>query len=112
MRKFIKPQRNQPLMLQTVDRNSRALAGSILHTMDTIVDSLDTSSFEAAYDLESSRGNRPIDPKTIIKVCLYALHNDRFSTRKMAYDTGHHQGYMFLTGAVPSVLITAHSVNF
>ena len=99
MRKFIKPQRNQLLMLQTVDLNSIALPGSVLHTIDSIVESLDSSSFEAVYDLESSRGNRPIDPKTIIKVCLYALHSGRFSTRKMEYDTGHNLGYMFLTGA-------------
>jgi transposase len=99
MRKFIKPQRNQLLMLQTVDLNSIAVPGSALHSIDTIVESLDTSAFEAVYDLKSSRGNNPIDPKTIIKVCLYALHNGRFSTRKMEYDTGHHLGYMFLTGA-------------
>jgi transposase len=99
MRKFIKPQRNQLLMLQTFDLNSITLPGSALHSIDTIVESLDTSAFEAAYDLESSRGNNPIDPKTIIKVCLFALHNGRFSTRKMEYDTGHHLGYMFLTGA-------------
>jgi len=99
MRKFIQPQRNQLLMLQTVDLNSIALTGSVLHSIDSIVDSLDTSAFEAVYDLESSRGNCPIAPKTIIKVCLYALHSGRFSTRKMEYDTGHHLGYMFLTGA-------------
>jgi len=99
MRKFIKPQRNQLLMLQTVDLNSIALPGSALYSIDTIVESLDTSAFEAVYDLESSRGNCPIAPKTIIKVCLYALHSGRFSTRKMEYDTGHHLGYMFLTGA-------------
>ena len=67
MRKFIKPQRNQLLMLQTVDLNSIALPGSALHSIDTIVDSLDTSAFEAAYDLESSRGNCPIAPKTIMR---------------------------------------------
>jgi transposase len=98
MRKFIKPQRNQLLMLQTVDLNTIALPGSALYSIDTIVESLDTSAFEAVYDLESSRGNCPIAPKTIIKVCLYALHSGRFSTRKMEYDTGHHLGYMFLTG--------------
>ena len=48
MRKFIKPQRNQLLILQTVDLNSIALAGSALHSIDTIVESLDTSAFEAA----------------------------------------------------------------
>jgi len=69
MRKFIKPQRNQLLMLQTIDLNSIALPGSALHSIDTIVESLDTSAFEAVYDLESSRGNCPIAPKTIIKVC-------------------------------------------
>jgi len=36
MRKFIKPQRNQLLMLQTIDLNSRALPGSALHSIDTI----------------------------------------------------------------------------
>ena len=51
MRKFIKPQRNQLLMLQTVDLNSIALPGSALHSIDTIVESLDTSAFEAVYDL-------------------------------------------------------------
>ena len=65
MRKFIKPQRNQLLMLQTVDLNSIALPGSALYSIDTIVESLDTSAFEAVYDLESSRGNCPIAPKTI-----------------------------------------------
>jgi transposase len=99
MRKFIKPQRNQRVMLQTVDLNSIALPGSALYSIDTIVESLDTSAFEAAYDSESSRGNCPIAPKTIIKVCRYALHSGRFSTRTMEYDTGHHLGYMFLTGA-------------
>ena len=82
MRKFIKPQLNQLLMLQTVDLNSIALPGSALYSIDTIVESLDTSDFEAVYDLESSRGNCPIAPKTIIKVCLYALHSGRFSTCK------------------------------
>jgi hypothetical protein len=99
MRKFVKPRINQLLMLQTVDLNSRALPGSALHRIDTIVDSLDTSVFAAADDLESSRGNCPIAPKTIVTVCLYVQHSGRFSTRKMEYDTGHHRGYMFLTGA-------------
>jgi len=82
-----KARRNQLLMLQTVDLNSIALPGSALHSIDTIVDSLDTSTFEAACDLESSRGNCPIAPQTIIKVCLYALHSGRFSTRKMENTT-------------------------
>jgi hypothetical protein len=57
MRKFIKPQKNQLLMLQTIDLNSIALPRSVLHTIDSIVDSLDTRSFEAVYDLENSRSN-------------------------------------------------------
>lgn len=57
MRKFIKPQKNQLLMLQTIDLNSIALPGSVFHIIDSIVDSLDTRSFEAVYDLENSRSS-------------------------------------------------------
>ena len=99
MRRFIKPNRKQLLMFHEIDLNSIASAGSTIHTIDTIVDDLDTSKYEEAYDLESAQGANPIHPKTIIKVCLYAIHNNRFSTRKMEYDAGHHLGYMYLTGA-------------
>ena len=99
MRRFIKPNRKQLLMFHEIDLNSIAPAGSTVHTIDTIVDDLDTSKYEEAYDLESAQGANPIHPKTIIKVCLYAIHTNRFSTRKMEYDAGHHLGYMYLTGA-------------
>jgi len=99
MRQFLKPNRNQLLMLQTVDLHSAAPVGSVVHTIDVLVDNLDTTSFEETYDLESEQGQNSIHPKTLIKVCLYALHNGRFSTRKMEHDTTYNLGYMFLTGA-------------
>ncbi len=98
MRHFVEPNRDQLIMLKTVDLRSAAPVGSVVHTIDRIVDSLDTTRFEETYDLESEQGQNPIHPRTLIKVCLYALHNCRFSTRKMEEDTIHNLGYMFLTG--------------
>jgi hypothetical protein len=67
MRRFIKPNRKQLLMFHEIDLNSIASAGSTIHTIDTIVDDLDTSNYEEAYDLESAQGANPIHPKTIIE---------------------------------------------
>jgi len=62
------------------------------------VDQLDTTEIEKNYDLESEPGREPFHPKTLIKVALYALHNCRFTLRKMEEDTRNHLGYKWLRG--------------
>ena len=54
---------------------------------------LDTGEIEKTYDLYSENGREPIHPNTQIKMGLNALHNCRFSLRKMEYDIEHHLGY-------------------
>jgi transposase len=98
MRQFIVPNRKQQLLFAQIDLESIAPVGSALRTIDALVDELDTSAIEAKYDLESEQGREPIHPKTLIKVALYALHNCRFSLRKMEHDTTAHLGYRWLTG--------------
>lgn len=98
MRQFIVPNRKQQLLFAQIDLESIAPIGSPLRVIDTLVDELDTSAIEAEYDLESPQGREPIHPKTLIKVGLYALHNCRFSLRKIEHDTMAHLGYRWLTG--------------
>jgi transposase len=98
MRQFIVPNRKQQLLFAQVDLDSIAPIGSALRTIDKLVDEFDTSAIEAQYDLESVQGREPIHPKTLLKVGLYALHNCRFTLRKMEHDTAAHLGYRWLTG--------------
>jgi transposase len=98
MSQFIVPNRRQQLLFTQIDLESIAPLGSALRTIDALVDKFDTSAIEAEYDLESEQGREPLHPKTLIKVALSALHNCRFSLRKMEYDTGAHLGYRWLTG--------------
>ena len=98
MRSFIIPDRKQKLLLTEVDLDTVAPLGSVLRYIDELVEMLDTSEIEKTYDLDSEKGREPIHPKTYIKVGLYALHNCRFSLRKMEYDIEHHLGYKWLTG--------------
>jgi transposase len=86
------------LLFANVDLNSVAPLGSAVYVIDKLVDELDTSEMEREYDLESEKGNEPFHPKTLIKVALYAMHNVRFSLRKMEHDTGFNLGYRWLTG--------------
>jgi transposase len=85
-------------MLATVNLESVAPMGSALRAIDELVNQLDTSEIEMCYDLDTPQGAKPLYPKTMIKVALYALHNCRFSLRKMEADTQHHLGYRWLTG--------------
>ena len=87
MRDFIRPKRDQLVMLETVDLRSAAPEGSTVDIIDKVVESLDTGGFEARYNLESAQGQNPIHPKTLLKVCLLAIYNGRFTTRKMEADT-------------------------
>lgn len=98
MRTFIEPERNQLLLLTNVNLETVAPIGSAVRTIDELVNHLDTSAIEATYDLESEQGQNPIHPKTLIKVALFALHNCRFSLRKMESDTGLNLAYRWLTG--------------
>ncbi len=98
MKTFKKPNREQQLLFATVKLETIAPIGSPLRTIDELVDKLDTSKIEATYDFETKTGARAMHPKTLIKVALYALHNCRFSLRKMESDTQFHLGYRWITG--------------
>lgn len=98
MRKFRQPNREQALLMTYVDLNSAAPVGSAVRTINDLLDVFDTSGIEQTYNIDADRGNNPIHPKTIIKVCLYAIHSCRFSLRKMEQDTKYHMGYRWLTG--------------
>lgn len=99
MAQFKVPNRDQLLMLETVDLKSAAPLGSVVRTIDIIVERFDLSAIEEEYDIEDPLGRPPFHPKTIIKVCLLALYNCRFSTRKMEEDTKYNLQYRYLTGA-------------
>jgi len=85
-------------MLTEVNLATVAPVGSDLRSIDELVNQLTTSEIEKNYDLETPQGGIPLHPKTMIKVALYALHNCRFSLRKMEEDTKYHLGYRWLTG--------------
>lgn len=98
MRDFIRPKRDQLVMLETVDLRSAAPEGSAVDIIDKVVESMDTRRFEARYNLESAQGQNPIHPKTLLKVCLLAICNGRFTTRKMEEDSKYNLAYKYLTG--------------
>jgi transposase len=98
VRSFRVPNRMQLLLLIQVSLDSIAPVGSVLRCIDELVDQLDTAEIEKNYDLESEQGREPFHPKTLIKVALYALHNCRFTLRKMEEDTRNHLGYKWLAG--------------
>jgi len=98
VRSFKIPNRKQLLLLTHVSLDSIAPVGSALRCIDELVEQLDTTEIEKNYDLESEQGREPFHPKTLIKVALYALHNCRFTLRKMEEDTRNHLGYKWLAG--------------
>lgn len=100
MRNFILPERDQIYLMMNVNLNSVAPVGSPLYCINELVDQLDTLQIEKSYDLKSPAGQEPFHPKTLIKVSLYAIHNCRFSLRKMEEDTAYHLGYKWLTGSM------------
>jgi len=100
MRQFKLPNRDQNYLLMNVNLDSIAPLGSALRSIDSLVDVLDTSEIEKKYDLESAQGNVSLHPKTFIKVSLWAIHNCRFSLRKIEEDTANNLGYKWLTGGV------------
>lgn len=98
MRDFIRPNRDQRLLFANIDLHSIVSIGSPLDIIDRLVDELDTSEIEKTYNFDSPLGTNPIHPKTLIKVALYAIHNCRFSLRKIEHDTNYNLGYRWLTG--------------
>lgn len=98
MRKFLKADARQLITLPTLDLCSLIMPDHPAAIIDKMVNVLDTSRFEEAYDLESPQGKNPLHPKILIKVCLYSLHRGRFTTRKMEEDTKYDLGCMYLTG--------------
>ena len=98
MRRFIEPERDQILMFTQINLNDFAPDGSPVRIIDEFVNRLDTSEIEKEYNLESVTGRNPIHPKTKLKVALLALHESRFSLRKMEDDTSSNTKFRWLTG--------------
>jgi transposase len=92
--------REQNYLLMNVNLDSIAPIGSALRSIDSLVDMLDTKEIEKSYDLKASQGTEPIHPKTFIKLALWAIHNCRFSLRKMEEDTENNLSYKWLTGGM------------
>ena len=100
MAAFIEPNRDQMLLMAQVRLGDYAPQGSAVRIINEIIDTLDTTAIETAYDLECETGRRPFHPKTLLKVALYAMHSCRFSLRKMEADTRDNLAYRWLTGAM------------
>lgn len=100
MKKFIVPDRRQKLLLANVDLDSVALEGSAVRIINDFVDKLNTKELENEYKLKVLTGQTPIHPKTILKVALFAIHNCRFSLRKMEEDIKNNLLYRWLTGDI------------
>lgn len=100
MKRFLEPIRNQILLLVYVALDTVAPIESPVRIINDLVDELDTSEIEKTYKLEVRGGRKPIHPKTMIKVCLLAMHNCRFSLRKMEEDTRTSLTYIWLTGGI------------
>ena len=95
---FIIPNRSQMLLLTQVDLSTVAPEGSVVRLINEIVDLLDTRAIENSYEVTSDTGRPPFHPKTLLKVALLALHNCRFSLRKIEEDTINNLAYKWLTG--------------
>jgi ABC-2 type transport system ATP-binding protein/transposase len=83
-----------------VNLGDYAPEGSAVRIIDQMVDTLDTTEIESAYQVHSEAGRPPLHPKTLLKVALLALHFCRFSLRKMEADTETNLVYKWLSGAV------------
>ena len=100
MKKFKLPDRRQNLLLANVNLDSVAQVGSAVRIINDFIDDLDTLEMEKRYAMEIMTGQRPIHPKTILKVALFAMHNCRFSLRKMEEDLEFNLMYRWLTGDI------------
>ena len=94
---FRYPDREQILLCAEVDLNTVAPEGSVVKIIDEYVSMLDTSDIEKQYDLYA-KNSEARHPKTLIKVALFGLCNNRFSLRQMEYDTRFNLAYKWLTG--------------
>ena len=97
---FIVPNRAQMLLLTQVRLEDYAPEGSAVRIINDMIDLLDTGAIEGAYDVVSEAGRPPFHPRTMLKVALLAMHNCRFSLRKMEEDTRNNLPYQWLTGAM------------
>ena len=58
---------------------------SIVFVIDAFVDSLDLVSFNFKYAIPSTKGNRPYDPKDMLKLYLFGYKHKQRSSRTLAY---------------------------
>lgn len=64
---------------EVIDKNS------IVFVIDAFVDSLNLIDFNFKYAVPSSKGNRPYDPKDLLKLYLFAYHHNQRSSRTLQY---------------------------
>jgi transposase len=100
MKNFRIPDRRQSLLLANVNLDSVAPMGSAVRIINDFIDDLDTTELEKRYAMNVTTGQRPIHPKTFLKVSLFAIHNCRFSLRKVEEDLEFNLMYRWLTGDI------------
>ena len=83
MAAFIVPNRAQMLLMTQVRLEDYAPEGSAVRIINDMIDLLDTSAIESGYQVQWEGGRPPFHPKTMLRVALLAMHNCRFSLRKM-----------------------------
>lgn len=98
MKRFINPDREQQLLFAEVNLNSFITPTTPAYIIDKLVNCLDTSTIEEKYNMDIWQGVNPLHPKTYIKISLLALHNCRFSLRKIEEDTKNNIMYRWITG--------------
>ena len=98
MKTFQEPDRQQQLLFTEVNLDSIIEKDSPAYIIDQLVSKLDTTAIEDQYNLDIWQGVNPLHPKTYIKVCLLAIHNCRFSLRKIEHDTQYNLVYRWITG--------------
>lgn len=75
---------------------------SIVFVIDAFVDSLDLVSFNFKYAIPSTKGNRPYDPKDMIKLYLFGYKHKQRSSRTLAYFAKSNiECYWLLKGLTP-----------
>lgn len=100
MQYFQTPKRDQKLFIENVNFDTIAPQGSPVRVIDEMVDMLDTSEIESHYESKFNWGKNPIHPKTYLKIILFAMHNCRFSLRKIEEDLKCHMQYRWLSGDI------------
>lgn len=88
------PMPREQLVLFAETLEERIPADHPVRILDEILDQLDWSQWEAAYD--GSRGQPPIHPSVLCKVLLFAITRGIRSSRKIEYNVSHSIDFIWL----------------